>query len=40
MSDELKRRLVYALISAVLTFLAARLAIYITNRLLGEAQEA
>ena len=39
MDDDLRRRLVYGLISLVLTALAARLAVYITNKILGEAEE-
>jgi hypothetical protein len=38
--EDLKRRIVYAIISAILTFAAARLAIYITNKILGEQPQA
>jgi hypothetical protein len=38
MDDETKRRLVYGLISLLLTTLAAWLATRITNKLLGEPQ--
>lgn len=36
MDDDLKRRLVYGLLSLVLSAIATRLAVYLTNRLLGE----
>ncbi len=36
MDDEVKRRLVYGLLSLVLGAIATRLALYLTNRLLGE----
>ncbi|HNP86722.1 MAG TPA: hypothetical protein PKK78_11315 [Kouleothrix sp.] len=39
MNDETKRRLVYGLLSLVLSALATRLAIIITNKLLGEPDE-
>lgn len=39
MDDEMKRKLVYGLLSLVLTTLAARLALYLTNRILGEPKE-
>jgi len=38
MNDEMKRRLVYGLLSLVLSALATRLALYITNRILGEPE--
>jgi hypothetical protein len=38
MDDEMKRRLVYGLLSLVLGALAARLALYLTNKLLGEPE--
>ena len=36
MDDDVKRRLVYGLISVVLGAIATRLAVYLTNKLLGE----
>jgi hypothetical protein len=36
MEDDLRRRLVHGLLSLVLSLLAARLALYITNKILGE----
>ncbi len=39
MDDETKRRLVYGLLSLVLGAIATRLAMYLTNRLLGEPEE-
>jgi hypothetical protein len=39
MNDETKRRLVYGLLSLVLSALATRLALYLTNKLLGEPEE-
>lgn len=39
MDDDLKRRVVYGVISLVLTSLAAWLATYLTNRILGEPPE-
>lgn len=39
MDDDLKRRIVYGIISLVLTSLAAWLATYITNKILGEPPE-
>jgi uncharacterized membrane-anchored protein len=39
MDDDLRRRLLYGLLSLVLSALAARLALYITNRILGEPQD-
>lgn len=36
MDDDTKRRLLYGLLSLVLTAIATRLAVYITNRILGE----
>ncbi len=35
MNDETKRRLVYGFFSLVLSALATRLAMYLTNKLLG-----
>ena len=39
MNDDTKRRLVYGLLSLVLSALATRLALYLTNKLLGEPEE-
>lgn len=39
MDDETKRRLVYGLLSLVLSALATRLALFLTNRILGEPEE-
>ncbi len=36
MDDDTKRRLVYGLLSLVLGAIATRLAMYLTNRILGE----
>jgi hypothetical protein len=36
MDDEFKRRLVFGLLSIVLSWAATRLALYITNLILGE----
>ena len=38
MDDETKRRLVFGLLSLVLTALATRIALYLTNKLLGEPE--
>lgn len=35
MNDDMKRRLVYGLLSLVLSALATRLALYLTDKLLG-----
>jgi len=40
MDDEMKRRLLYGLLSLVLSALATRLALYLTNKLLGDPEEA
>jgi len=40
MSDDMKRRLVYGLLSLILSALATRLALYLTDKLLGEAEES
>ncbi len=40
MNDDTKRRVVYGILSLVLSALATRLALYITNRLLGEPEES
>ncbi len=40
MDDDTKRRLLYGLLSLVLSAIATRLAVYITNRILGEPDEA
>jgi hypothetical protein len=39
MEDDMRRRLVYGLLSLVLSALAARLALYLTNKLLGEPED-
>ncbi len=39
MDNDLKRRLVYGMLSLVLGMLATRLALYLTNKLLGELEE-
>lgn len=39
LTEDLKRRILYALLSAVLAMLAARLAVYITNKILGDPEE-
>ncbi|CAA9219887.1 MAG: hypothetical protein AVDCRST_MAG93-396 [uncultured Chloroflexia bacterium] len=39
MDDDTKRRLLYGLLSLVLGAIATRLAMYITNRILGEPEE-
>jgi hypothetical protein len=39
MNDDMKRRLVYGLLSLVLSALATRLALYITDKILGPAEE-
>jgi len=36
--DDVRRRLVYGVLSLVLSILATRLALYLTNKLLGEAE--
>lgn len=36
MDDDVKRRLLYGALSAGLGWLATRLAIYLTNKILGE----
>jgi hypothetical protein len=38
MDDEMKRRLVYGLLSLVLSALATRVALYLTNKILGEPE--
>lgn len=40
MDDDLKRRLVYGLLSMILGIIATRLAVYLTNKLLGEPEDA
>ena len=40
MNEDMKRRLVYGLLSLILSALATRLALYLTNKLLGEAEES
>lgn len=39
MDDDTKRRLLYGLLSLVLSALATRLALIITNRILGDPEE-
>ncbi len=39
MDQDIQRRLVYGLISLVLSAIATRLAIYLTNKILGEPDE-
>lgn len=39
MNDDLKRRLLYGVLSLVLSALATRLALYLTNKILGEPEE-
>lgn len=38
MNEDMKRRLLYGLLSLVLSALATRLALYLTNRILGEPE--
>jgi hypothetical protein len=38
MDDEMKRRLLYGLLSLVLSALATRVALYLTNKILGEPE--
>jgi hypothetical protein len=39
MNDDMKRRLVYGLLSLVLSVLAARLALYLTDKILGKPED-
>ena len=39
MDDDVKRRLLYGMLSLVLGILATRLALYLTNKILGEPDE-
>jgi hypothetical protein len=39
MDEDVKRRLVYGLISLILGAIATRLAMYLTNKILGEPEE-
>ena len=39
MENDTKRQLVYGLISLILSAIATRLALYITNKILGEPEE-
>ena len=39
MDADMKRRLVYGLLSLALSLIATRLALYLTNKILGEPQE-
>lgn len=36
---DLRRRVVYGLISLILSLIATRLALYLTNKILGDPQE-
>lgn len=38
MDDDVKRRLVYGLLSMILGIIATRLAVYLTNKILGEPE--
>jgi len=38
MNDEMKRRIVYGLISLALSLIATRLAVYLTDMLLGKEE--
>ena len=38
MSDDMKRRIVYGLLSLVLSLIATRLAVYLTDMLLGKEE--
>jgi len=38
MNDDMKRRLVYGLLSLALSLLATRLAVYLTDMLLGKEE--
>ena len=38
MNDDLKRRIVYGLLSLVLSLIATRLAVYLTDMLLGKEE--
>lgn len=40
MNDDTKRRLVYGLLSLALTALATRLALFLTNKILGEPDDS
>lgn len=40
MDDDTKRRMVYGLISLILSAIATRLAVYITNKILGEPDDS
>ena len=39
MNDDMKRKLVYGLISLALSLLATRLALYLTDKLLGKRED-
>lgn len=39
MDEDTQRRLVYGLLSLVLGAIATRLAVYLTNKILGEPEE-
>ena len=38
MNDDMKRRVVYGLISLALSLLATRLAVYLTDKILGKPE--
>jgi hypothetical protein len=38
MNDDMKRRIVYGLLSLVLSLIATRLAVYLTDMLLGKEE--
>jgi hypothetical protein len=38
--EDLKRQLIKGLLSLVLSIIAARLAVYLTNKLLGDPEDA
>jgi hypothetical protein len=38
MDEDMKRRVVYGLLSLVLSLLATRLALYLTDKILGKAE--
>ena len=40
MDDDLRRRLVYGVLSLALGALATRLAVYFTNKILGEPKDS
>ncbi|NOK59277.1 MAG: hypothetical protein GFH27_549283n264 [Chloroflexi bacterium AL-W] len=40
MDDEMKRRLVYGILSLILSTLATRLALYLTDKILGNPEDS